>query len=498
VTRQQSAPVADRPWAIERHGIEPIGEEERHGTPRELFWIWCAANIGILGIVYGGILTSVGLNIWQSLLVAVVGSAGSFALVGVLSLAGVRRGAPMLTLSRAPFGVRGNLGPAAISWISLVGWETIAVITAAYALLDLLALLGVPATGFWTLVSVAAVALLVVVFGLLGHATLVWIQRAATWIFGVLTVLVVAFLLPRTDWAAVLSAPPGSWDGAVPAAVSIVLAGTGLSWANAAADYTRYLPRHSRGGAVVGWTVLGASVPLVLLMMTGVLLSSRMHTLASAANPVQAIGAALPSWMAVPYLLTAIGGLIAEADLSIYSSGLNLLALGVRMERYKTVLIDGALMIAGALYVMLVARSFFAPFVSFLQLLSDGLAAWAAVFLVDMLLRRDADPTGLALEGSGGRPSSSGEVSGMVNWRAILAWVVGIVVGLALTVSPWFTGPLAVGIFASSSLGYVIGFGVSALLYWLLMSAGGRGVARPAPAEGRRPPRAAPGGGRRR
>jgi NCS1 family nucleobase:cation symporter-1 len=61
-----------------------------------------------------------------------------------------------------------------------------------------------------------------------------------------------------------------------------------------------------------------------------------------------------------------------------------------------------------------------------------------------------------------------------VNWVAMVAWLLGIVVGLAFTVSPWFKGPLAQGIFATSSLGYLIGFVVSALAYWLLVSVGGR------------------------
>ncbi|WP_376795648.1 purine-cytosine permease family protein [Thermogemmatispora sp.] len=471
--RQQQQPEADRPWAIELHGIEPIGDDERHGAPTELFWVWFAANIGILGIVYGGILTAAGLNLWQSLLVAVVGSAGSFVLVGVLSVAGKWGGAPMLTLSRAPFGSRGNLGPTLISWISLVGWETVTVITAAYALLGLLALLGLPATPVWTLVSLVVVALLVVVFGLLGHATLVWIQRAATWIFGLLTLVVVLFLLAKTDWAKILAAPPGPWDSGVLATLSIVIAGTGIGWANAGADYTRYLPRRASGWAIVGWTVLGATLPLVVLIMTGVFLSSRLPNLTSATNPITAIGQELPAWMAAPYLLTAVGGLIASADLSIYSSGLNLLALGVRLERYKTVLIDGVLMVAGAAYVMLVAQDFFGPFESFLQLLSDGLTAWAAVFLVDMLLRRGYEARGLVETG----PGSRYYYRAGINWRAVVAWLLGIVVGLLFTVSPWFTGPLARGIFASSSLGYLLGFVVSALVYWLLALIGSRSAA---------------------
>ena len=505
VSTQQSE--GDRVWAIERHGIEPIGESERHGRPFELFWIWFAANIGILGLVYGGILAAAGLNVWQSLLVAGIAPALSFVLVGVLSVAGKWGGAPMLTLSRAAFGTRGNLGPTLVSWISLVGWETISVITAAYALSGLLNLIGLPSNIFWTIVSLVVIALLVVIIGLLGHATLVWMQRAATWIFGLLTLLIAVFLIVKINshWTAILAQPAGPWDSGVLATLSIVIAGTGVSWANTGADYTRYLPRQSRGRSIVWWTVCGATLPLFVLIMVGVLLSSGVQGLASAANPIQVIGAALPSWMAVPYLLTAIGGLIAGADLSIYSSGLNLLALfqplrterrkeehqaqpslpenaghiitnpasapddfirSFQLKRHHAVLIDGVLMIAGAVYVMLIAQNFLGPFESFLQILADGLTTWSAVFLVDMLLRRSYDHQGLRETGR----ESCYFYRGGVRWQAFIGWGLGLLVSLAFTVSPWFSGPFAQGIFASSSLGYLLGFLVSGMVCWGLFS----------------------------
>lgn len=463
---EKQHPPSDRAWAIEQHGIEPIAQDERHGSAFELFWVWFAANIGILGIIYGGILAAASLNLWQSILVSLVAPAVSFALVGVLSVAGKWGGAPMLTLSRAPFGTRGNLGPTLISWISLVGWETVTVITAAYALLGLFNLLGLPANTLWTVISLVVIALLVVVIGLLGHATLVWIQQAATWIFGILTLVVVVILVMQTNWSAVFSAHPGPWDTGVLATLSIVIAGTGIGWANAGADYARYLPHKVRGRSIVGWTTFGSTLPLSVLIVTGHLLASYVSNLASSTNPVTAIGGALPSWMAIPYLITAIGGLIASADLSIYSSGLNLLAMGLKIERYKTVLVDGVLMVAGSVYVMFIAQNFFGPFESFLQLLADGLTAWAAVFLVDMLWRRGYDTASLADTSSRSRYFYQGGV----NWSAMIAWLLGILVGLAFTVSPWFSGPAAVGIFATSSLGYLLGFAVSALAYWAALA----------------------------
>jgi NCS1 family nucleobase:cation symporter-1 len=454
-------PETDQVWSIELNGINPISDAERHGRPFELFWVWFASNVGILGVVYGAILFSLGLNLWQSIFVALVASALSFALVGILSVAGVRGGAPMLTLSRAAFGPRGNFAPTLISWISLVGWETVLTITAAYAMLGLLNILGLPTNALFTVISLVIVAALIVVLGLLGHATLIWIERFSTWLFGILTLLIVIFLIGKTNWSVVLAMKPGSWNTGVLAALSIVAAGTGIGWVNSGADYTRYLPRRSSGGSIVWWTVFGGTLPLLVLMIVGVLLSSRVPNLASSANPIQLIGQALPSWFAIPYLITAVGGLIAAADLDIYSSGLNLLALGLKAERYKTVLIDGVIMIAGSIYVMLISQNFLGSFESFLELLADGLAAWSAIFLVDMLWRRYYDPAALADTSS----SSRYFYIGGFNIWAFVGWLVGFIISLLFTVTSVFTGPFAIGIFAGSSLGFVLGFAASAIIY---------------------------------
>src|SRR5471030_943389 len=104
---------------VETRGIEPVPEGECHGHPLQLFWVWFAANISILGLPLGATLVAFQhLAIWQAALVAVIGAAGSFAIVGVISIAGRRGHAPSLTLSRAIFGVRGNIGPTIVSLLS--------------------------------------------------------------------------------------------------------------------------------------------------------------------------------------------------------------------------------------------------------------------------------------------------------------------------------------------------------------------------------------------
>jgi nucleobase:cation symporter-1, NCS1 family len=447
--------VTDRVGVIETRGIEPVPDAERHGRPRGLFWMWFGANMGVLGITLGAALVTFdGLNVVQAGVVAVVGAAGSFLLVGVLSTAGRRGGAPGLTLSRAVFGVRGNYGPTLVSWLGFVGWETVTCTTAAYALLAVLGRLHVPAGTGTTVVCVLVTVLIAAGIGLFGHATIMWIQKWLTWVFGGLTLVVIAFLAPTVDWSGAIGRPAGPATTVV-AGIGFIAAGTGLGWLSAGADYARYLPRTAPSRAIVGATVLGSAVPLVVLISMGALMASGDSDLAAANDPVAAIGAALPGWMLVPYLLTAVFGLIAAADLSMYSSGLNLLTGGVRVRRSTAVVVDAVLITVGGLYITVIARDFYGPFTTFLTLLAVPLTAWAAVFLVDMI-RRD----GYAEEAlTDTRPGSRYWYTGGLHVPAVAAWLAGIVLGLLCTrVAGSWTG----------SLGWLVAGVTAAIVYPIL------------------------------
>jgi len=83
VTSTDSGVAGRAAGALETRGIEPVPVAERTGRPGQLFWVWFAANISILGLPLGATLVAVqGLTVWQAVLVAAVGSVGSFAIVG--------------------------------------------------------------------------------------------------------------------------------------------------------------------------------------------------------------------------------------------------------------------------------------------------------------------------------------------------------------------------------------------------------------------------------
>ena len=109
-----STATQDRPLGYEANGINVISEDERKGTPRDLFWPWFAANISVLGLAYGAYVLGFGISFWQACVAGVIGIVVSFLLVGFIAVAGKRGSAPTLVLSRAAFGVQGNKLPALV------------------------------------------------------------------------------------------------------------------------------------------------------------------------------------------------------------------------------------------------------------------------------------------------------------------------------------------------------------------------------------------------
>ena len=456
----------------ERRGIEPVPPLERRGRARGLVGVWFAANVGILSVVFGGIMASFGLDLAQGVAAAAVACLASFFLVALVSVAGTWSGMPSLTLSRRSFGTVGNLAPALVSWVSILGWEVVASVVAAWALVALARELFGVVPGRGAALGGLAVAIAASsVLGVLGHRTILRFQRWAALLFGGLSLVAAPILLAHAHWVAAAGKGPAP-IGSVLAAGSIVAAGTGISWVNLAPDYSRYLPLSERPRAIVWWVTIAASFPTLVLVIVGYLLSSRIGGLSSSLDPIGPVGTVLPPWLAVPYLVVAAGGMLAEADLACYSSGLNLLALGVRVRRSRTILVDATVVAAGGAFLLLGEQGFLGPFESFLELLADGLAAWAGVVLADLVRARKAaraagDPyVGLDLHYRSRQA---------IGWTGLAAWATGTAGGLSTTVSPWFTGPLARGFLARGSYNFVV-----ALTSALLVCAAGWHLSRPA------------------
>lgn len=452
--------------AVERNGINAVPEAERRGRPSDLFWPWAGANLSLFGVAFGVYIVGLGLGVIPAIVTGAVGYALSFGLVGLVAVAGARSGVPTMTLGRAAFGYQGNKLPTLLSYVSNVGWETVLVTLAAQGGAAILGRVapGVPATTA-TAVCFAVAALVTIVVGVYGHALIMVVQRYLTYAFIALTVVYMVLMAPRLGTALETTAGPGAWVGGIIFAMTLL----GLGWVNCGADYSRYLPATSRPSRVALWTTLGGAVPPMVLLVFGVLLAGGDPELAGAAagDPVGALASALPTWFLLPYLLTAIGGFLAGAIMDIYSSGLSMLALGVPIKRHYAVLVDGLLMVLGGYYLLFVSTSFLATFQAFLAIIGVVMAAWVAVFLVDMWRVRDG---GRSYDERLLRPGAPA-----VHWPGLVSLVAASVVGIGLISSAdpniaRFVGflmsdELKAGTFASANIGVVVALVLAGLLY---------------------------------
>lgn len=257
----------------------------------------------------------------------------------------------------------------------------------------------------------------------------------------------------------------------------MVMTGFGLGWINIAADWSRYQSRDASGAAIVAWNTFGGAIAPVVLVIYGLLLAGSRPDLQDgiAYDPIGTLATVLPTWFLLPFLLTAVLALISGAVLGIYSSGLTLLSLGVRIPRPAAAFIDGMILTAGTVWVVFFAENFLGPFQSFLLTLGVPLAAWAGIMIADIALRtRPYDE--LALFDPSGR-------YGAWDWTSVGTMVVASFVGWGLVINSfaeeaawnnwqgYLLGPLGLGgrdgDWAWANLGVLAALLIGFLVTWI-------------------------------
>ncbi|EJY55716.1 permease for cytosine/purines uracil thiamine allantoin [Alicyclobacillus hesperidum URH17-3-68] len=458
----------DAAFHLETEGNGIIAESKRHGMPKELFFVWFAAVLTYTGVVTGQLFTSLGLNVWESMIVVLLCSF-SFAVLGIVCGTGPKAGTVTLTISRAAFGVHGNKVPAFFSWMTAVGWESVTMVLTVWAILSLAQYVGLPSTGVGpTVIALIITLILTYTVPILGHATLVTMQRILAFVLGICAVIVVFAVLPSVHWGFAPSIQNMAAHGPFPTfllALSIGLASTFYGWVNFAADYSRYLPVQTPTRRIVGATFWGGGVASFVMMGLGVVLGTFVNPNAFSSNPVMAIAKAIPAWAAIPFLLAVVIGDICANYLNAYSSGMSFLSMGIRLKRYWAVTIDGIICTAIGVYALFFSTNFVSFFQNFLDLMITVMGPWAAIYLVHHFLvkgRYDAQ----ALVESG--PGSAYWYTGGINWRAMASFVIGVAATFFTANSALWVSPLSTAWFGGADLTAFAAPIVTGIVYFVL------------------------------
>ena len=177
-----------------------------------------------------------------------------------------------------------------MSYLLLVGWETVLVSLATFATATVFGRLGWGDGNLTKVVAFLVVAGVIVAAGILGFDAIMRLQKWLTIAMIVVTVLYIALTFDHIDLDAAGALPAGGTSAVVGATI-LVMTGFGVGWVNSAADYSRYLPRTASTRGVVFWPTFGGSLPVVILVAYGVLLCASDDKLSKAValDPIGAL-----------------------------------------------------------------------------------------------------------------------------------------------------------------------------------------------------------------
>jgi len=443
--------------AVEQRGIELVPESERHGRPRDLFFMWFGTNTNVFYIINGALLISLGLNFLQSLLIILVGNIAGFVLLGFTSLQGPRTGTSTFTINRASFGPNGGRVLAFFNWLTLVGFEGSGLALAVIAILTLVHALGSSLSDatWFKIVIIVVVAALQVYIPTLGHATIMQVQKILAYVFVLFFLVVTILILSKAQ----VSGGQSGTFATITLGFALMVSAGGISWANTGSDYSRYLPKTAKPAAIFWASALGGMIPAILLEIVGAAVAAQLPT---ASDPISGLPSALPAWFLAPYLILLFFNLLAVNAIDLYSSGLTLQAIGLSVKRWQATMIDMVICTILAA-VAIFSSDFNTLYGEFLSLLIIFLAPWCAIYLMDALMRRNTYNAAGLLARIGGPYWYQGGL----NPAGLLAMLGGMIASALWLDSTLLQGPLS-HLFGNSDMSVFTGFIVGGVLYWLL------------------------------
>jgi NCS1 family nucleobase:cation symporter-1 len=425
--------------SVETHGIAPIREDQRYGSPRRLFTVWFAPQVNMTGVFTGALAIALGLGFWLGMLAMVIGTVLGSLVVGYLSTWGPRTGAAQLPNSRMAFG-GGVVLPGVLQWLSSIAWDALVGLFGGEALA---ALLGIP---FWS-----AVLIVLAVQGVVGFFGYEMIHRIQAVLTVVLLVTFVVFAIKLAAGHEIIT--PATVQGpdlvgAFILEVTIALS-LSISWASYAADFSRYLPSESSRLRVFGFTFAGIVSAYVFVQGIGIAAGDLVSE--QTADGVRSVmgGGILGALALLVIALASIG----SGVMNDYSGSLALQTIGVKVRRPVSAIV--VTVIAFALILWLHGGETASRFEHVLLLVSYWIPAFVAVVVIDWALRVRGRPSINPAEEHTGRGDAI---------AAVAAFVIAYAAAVPFMNTSLFTGPVSAA-WHGADVAYFVNFLVAALLY---------------------------------
>jgi NCS1 family nucleobase:cation symporter-1 len=433
---------------VERHSIDFVPLDERHGRVRDQGPFWFLSNFHFFAIAIGFVGPAMGMSLGPTIVAGSLGIA-----IGTLFLAfhasqGPEMGLPQMIQSRAQFGFRGVLVPLTGTLISLLGYNVVSSVLVAAGCE---ALWGFNRSAVAISLSLAAAMLAVWGYD--------WLHRAFKILFWIslplFSFLTLGILLGKAGGTA-LPATDFTWAAFITQLASA--ASFNITAAPYVSDYSRYLPPRTPRRQIIFNVFAGAAMSAVWLIAVGAWLATRLGlsdgllALRTAGDRIWP-GVGLGSLMAA----VSIAALFATVGMNAYSAMLTFLTSvdSIRpIHPTRALRVSVVLVLAGVWTA--VAVGFGGNAINYvngmLVMMLYFLMPWTSINLIDYFFLR---------RGSYSIPDLflPNGIYGSWNGRGLLAYAAGIAAS-----APFFVIPgVLIGPLASAMHGVDIGWLVGAI-----------------------------------
>jgi NCS1 family nucleobase:cation symporter-1 len=433
------SPARAGDFSVETHGIAPIPEDKRYGSPARLFTVWFAPQVNMTGVFTGALAIVLGLGFWLGLLAMVIGTVLGSLVVGYLSTWGPRTGTGQVPNSRMAFG-GGVVLPATLQWLGSIAWDALVGLFGGEALS---VLLGIP---FW-----AAVLIVMGVQGAAGFFGYEVIHRMQAVLTVVLFTTFVVFAMKLVGGQEIITAPAvhgADLAGAFVLEVTIAFS-IAVSWASYAADFSRYLPADSSRARVFGYTFAGMASAYIFVEGIGIAAADTVseHT---AEGVRDVMGGGFLGGLAL--LVIALAS-IGSGVMNDYSGSLALQTMGVPVRRPVSAVIVAAPAFALILWLHLGDTA--TRFQDVLLLVSYWIPGFVSVVVIDWLLR---------VRGRASINPAEEQTDRLDAVAAVIAFLVAYAAAIPFMNTSLFQGAVAKA-WHGADIAYFVNLLVAALLY---------------------------------
>ncbi|HWU32221.1 MAG TPA: cytosine permease, partial [Marmoricola sp.] len=442
-------PTQPRSDAIEHRSIDYVPAEERHGKPWHLFTIWFSSNVQITGLVTGVLAVTLGLDLKWAIITILIGNLVGALFMAYHSIQGPRLGVPQMIQSRAQFGFLGTLLPVAVVLAMYLGFGIEGGVITGQAFAN-----WAHISWDWSVIIQGTVP---AVIAIVGYRFIHLSTRVVSVVSGVVF-LALTFALIGHLPAHIPSGPTPSF-GTILLVISIFVSWQ-LTWAPYVSDYSRYLPEDTSSRTTFLWTYAGSALGSSWVMILGAF-AAVISAQAVGTDAVGMLSQQIPSFSSA-ILLAIVIGVVPAGVYGYYGMYLTAIsAISAKGHGSATPLVRTVFIIVSAVITIAATLTASGRILNTVQnitlFLLYLLVPWTAINLTDYYIVRrghyDVDELF----------KPRGEYS-LVNWPAVIIYLVAIAAQIPFISSSLYTGPL-VSHLGGADISWIVGLVVATVLY---------------------------------